>query len=95
MAFTSWRRVKDKHRGTVGWRVLYRTIAPDDAFLSPAYGRDTVTISLHQNAGLPYWDYFRDIEPIFRAHDGRPHWGKKHTLTAAAESEGNRRASVG
>lgn len=22
------------------------------------------------------------MEPIFRAHDGRPHWGKLHTLGA-------------
>jgi FAD/FMN-containing dehydrogenase len=75
-------RVKAKHRKTVAWRVLYRTVAPDDSYLSPAHGRDTVTISLHHNAGLPFWEYFKDIEPIFRAHGGRPHWGKKHTLTA-------------
>jgi FAD/FMN-containing dehydrogenase len=75
-------RVKEKHRKAVAWRVLYRTVAPDDSYLSPAYGRDTVTISLHHNAGLPFWEYFKDIEPIFRAHGGRPHWGKKHTLTA-------------
>jgi FAD/FMN-containing dehydrogenase len=75
-------RVKEKHRKTVAWRVLYRTVAPDDSYLSPVYGRDTVTISLHHNAGLPFWEYFKDIEPIFRAYGGRPHWGKKHTLTA-------------
>jgi FAD/FMN-containing dehydrogenase len=34
--------------------------------------------------GLEYWAYFKDIEPILRAYGGRPHWGKKHTLTAAA-----------
>ena len=26
---------------------------------------------------------FGDIEPIMRAHGGRPHWAKKHTLQAA------------
>lgn len=77
------RRVLEKHRRTVGWRILYRTVAPDDVFLSPAYGRSTVTISLHQNNTLEFWSYFRDIEPIFRAHGGRPHWGKKHSLTAS------------
>jgi FAD/FMN-containing dehydrogenase len=75
-------RVKAKHRKNVAWRVLYRTIAADDAYLSTMYGRETVTISLHQNAGLPFWDYFNDIEPIFRHYDGRPHWGKKHNLKA-------------
>lgn len=76
-------RVKQTWRQSVGWRLLYRTIAPDDTYLSTAYGRETVTISLHQNASLPFWDYFKAIEPIFRAYDGRPHWAKKHTLRAA------------
>jgi FAD/FMN-containing dehydrogenase len=75
-------RIKERWRKEVAWRVLYRTVAPDDAYLSPAYGRQTVTISLHHNAGLPFQEYFGDIEPIFRAHGGRPHWGKKHTLQA-------------
>ena len=75
-------RVKARHRRTVSWRVLYRTVAADDAYLSPASGRPTVAISLHQNASLPFWEYFLDIEPIFRAYGGRPHWAKKHTLRA-------------
>lgn len=69
-------------RGIVGWRVLYRTVAADDTWLSPANGRATVTISLHQNSTLPWSDYFRDIETIFREFDGRPHWAKKHTARA-------------
>lgn len=75
-------RVKAVHRRSVGWRVLYRFVAPDDAPLSEAYGRETVTVSCHHNAGLPFWDYFLDAETIFRRHVGRPHWGKKHTLGA-------------
>jgi FAD/FMN-containing dehydrogenase len=77
------RRVRDRWRRDVAWRVLYRTIAADEGWLSPMYGRESVTISLHHNAGMPYDEYFADIEPIFRAFDGRPHWGKKHTLTGA------------
>jgi FAD/FMN-containing dehydrogenase len=77
-------RVKARHRREVAWRVLYRTVAADDAFLSPAHGRDVVTISLHHNAGLPYEAYFSDVEPIFRSHGGRPHWAKKHSLNADA-----------
>ena len=76
------KRVKARHRKSVGWRVLYRTVAADDAYLSPAYQRDSVTISLHQNASLPFWEYFKDIEPIFLDYGGRPHWAKKHTLRA-------------
>lgn len=76
-------RMLARHRQSVGWRTLYRTTAADDAFLSNASGRATVNISLHQNASLQYWGFFRDLEPIFRDHGGRPHWGKKHTLTGA------------
>jgi len=75
-------RVLSRHRRTVAWRVLYRFVAADDAYLSTAHGRETVTISLHHNAGLPFDEYFNDIEPIFRSYDGRPHWGKKHSMTA-------------
>ncbi|GIJ23542.1 D-arabinono-1,4-lactone oxidase [Micromonospora lutea] len=76
------RRIRDRHRRTVGWRVLVRTIAADDIWLSNAYGRATTTIACLQNASLPYEEYFRDMETVFRQYGGRPHWGKKHWLTA-------------
>jgi FAD/FMN-containing dehydrogenase len=76
------RRMRERHPG-VTWPVEYRTLTPDDAYLSPAYGRETVTISIHQSARRPYQDFFADIEAIFRAHGGRPHWGKIHNLRAA------------
>lgn len=72
-------RMRDKHPD-VGWPVEYRTVAPDDAYLSPHGGRDSVTISIHQAARLPYEDFFFDIEPIFREYGGRPHWGKVNSL---------------
>jgi FAD/FMN-containing dehydrogenase len=66
----------------VGWRVLYRTVAADDALLSGAHGRATATISMHHNASLPHDVFFRDIEPYLIRYGGRPHWGKKHYQTA-------------
>lgn len=75
-------RIKARWRHLVGWRVLYRTAAGDDALLSPAHGRATATISLHQNATLPFREFFADVEPLLRAYGGRPHWGKHHTLRA-------------
>ncbi len=78
------KRIKDRFRKTVAWRVLYRTIEADDYHISPCYGRDTVTISLHQNAGFPFMEFFQSIEPVFLDHGGRPHWGKKHTLQSSA-----------
>lgn len=74
------RRIIERHRKHVCWRVLYRLIAADDAWLSPVHRRDGVSISIHQNASLPWREYFSDIEPIFRDHGGRPHWGKRHSM---------------
>lgn len=72
------KRIKDKHRKEVAWRVLVRTIAKDDNYLSPHYGRDSIAISVHHNAGLPFETFFKDLEPIFVEFGGRPHWAKKH-----------------
>jgi FAD/FMN-containing dehydrogenase len=74
------KRIKEKHRHHVAWRVLYRPVARDDSWLSNAYEKDIVAITIHHHAFLPYRDYFDDIEDIFRSFGGRPHWGKKHSL---------------
>lgn len=61
----------------------FRTIAADDIWLSPFHAGPCVSISAHQYAKMPWRDFFAGIEPIFRAHGGRPHWAKRHTLTRA------------
>jgi FAD/FMN-containing dehydrogenase len=75
-------RMQERH-ASVMWPVEYRTVAADDAFLSPAFGRETVTLSVHQDGTLPYREFFEDLEPIFREFEGRPHWGKIHSLGAS------------
>ncbi|HLS49097.1 MAG TPA: D-arabinono-1,4-lactone oxidase, partial [Actinomycetaceae bacterium] len=75
-------RINERHRARVAWRVLVRTVAADDAMLSPSHRRPTMTIALLHNASLPYEHYFGDMEPLFLDHGGRPHWGKKHSRTA-------------
>ncbi len=62
------------------WPIEYRTVAADDASLSPHQGRPSVTISLHQAADLPHEKFFADAQAILLEHGGRPHWGKWHTL---------------
>lgn len=64
----------------VRWPVEYRHLAEDDVWLSTAYGRPTVTISVHQDVALDEAPYFRACEALFRSFDGRPHWGKVHYL---------------
>lgn len=54
----------------------------DDIWLSPAHNRDSAYIAVHMYKGMPYRPYFQAMEAIFRKYQGRPHWGKMHTLTA-------------
>jgi FAD/FMN-containing dehydrogenase len=75
-------RMRSRH-ADVAWPVEYRRVRADDAWLSPAHGRETVALSLHQGAELPWEGFFADLEPLLREHGGRPHWGKRHGLRAA------------
>ncbi len=68
----------------LAWPVEFRTLAADDLWLSTAYERPTVTLSVHQGAGLPYEDVFDACEAIFVEFEGRPHWGKAHGLRGEA-----------
>jgi FAD/FMN-containing dehydrogenase len=74
-------RMQAKHADVV-WPVEYRTVAADTGWLSPMHARDSVAISIHQDAHLPCDAFFADVEPLFREHGGRPHWGKIHNLRA-------------
>jgi FAD-linked oxidoreductase len=61
----------------------FRLVAADDIWLSPFNGREGASISMHQYARMAWREIFTEAEKIFRAHDGRPHWAKRHTLTNA------------
>jgi FAD-linked oxidoreductase len=69
------------------WRISFpveiRLVPADDIPLSTGSGRDSVYLAFHTYVGVEHGPYFREVERIMRAHDGRPHWGKVHTLTAA------------
>lgn len=81
-AFAEIRWLMQERHAYVRWPVEYRTLAADPLWLSPAFERDTVTISVHQAVDEPYADFFADAESVFRRYDGRPHWGKVHGLGA-------------
>jgi FAD-linked oxidoreductase len=59
-----------------------RSIAQDDAWLSPFYQRESGSIAVHAYYKDDYTRLFAQIEPILRRHGGRPHWGKLHSLKA-------------
>lgn len=60
-----------------------RIIAPDDAWLSPFYQRESGSIAVHAWYKEDHDWMFRLIEPVLREAGGRPHWGKLHSLGAA------------
>jgi FAD-linked oxidoreductase len=66
----------------VPFPIEVRLVAPDDALLSPAYGRPTGYVAVHMFKGMAWEPYFRAVEAIMDEHDGRPHWGKRHFQTA-------------
>jgi L-gulonolactone oxidase len=64
-----------------------RFAAGDDALLSTAHERETCYIAAHQYAGMEFESFFRGFEEIMEAYGGRPHWGKRHSQTAATLRE--------
>jgi L-gulonolactone oxidase len=72
-----------ENRYPVFFPIEMRVGAGDDALLSPAQGRDTAYIAVHQYRGMQWRPYFEAVEAIMRSYGGRPHWGKRHFQTAA------------
>jgi FAD-linked oxidoreductase len=67
----------------VPFPIEVRTVAPDDALLSTAYGRESGYVAVHMYRGMPWRPYFEAVEQIMDSLGGRPHWGKRHFQTAA------------
>jgi FAD/FMN-containing dehydrogenase len=67
---------------TTSFPVEIRVAPRDDIPLSTAYDRDSFYLAFHTHRDADHVRYFGLMEPIMRAHDGRPHWGKLHTRTA-------------
>ena len=61
-----------------------RTVAADDLWMSPCYGRDCLSVHF---TWKPEWPAVRELLPVLEARlapfDARPHWGKLFTVPAA------------
>lgn len=82
----AFREVQDlirRRRWRIEFPIEVRFTAADDRWLSTAHGRDTGYIAVHRYWRADPTEYFGAVERIMRAHGGRPHWGKLHTLGAA------------
>ncbi|KMQ05368.1 D-arabinono-1,4-lactone oxidase [Bacillus cereus] len=71
----------EKKKYKVHFPIECRYVKGDDIWLSPAYGRDSAYIAVHMYKGMKYAAYFGEVEKIFLKYEGRPHWGKMHTLS--------------
>jgi len=73
-------RTIEKERPDVFFPIEARRIAADDAWLSPFQGGPRGSVAVHAYYRDDFSFLYSLVEPIFRRYDGRPHWGKLHTL---------------
>ncbi len=77
-----------RRRMPIAFPFEFRLAAADDIWMSPfGFGPDMsgsgASVSFHQYAKMPWREAFANIEAVFRGGGGRPHWAKRHSLTAA------------
>jgi L-gulono-1,4-lactone dehydrogenase len=80
------RAVIDRSPWRISFPVEIRVAPADDIPLSTAYGRDSFYLAFHthhRSDWRTHAAYLEAMERVMRDHDGRPHWGKLHTRTAA------------
>ncbi|MBV9830274.1 MAG: FAD-binding protein [Marmoricola sp.] len=77
------RALIDRSDWLISFPVEIRFVPADTVPLSGAYQRDATYLAFHTNPQTDHTDYFREVEDVLRRYDGRPHWGKLHTRTAA------------
>ncbi len=81
-AFQEVRRLIERKGWRIDFPIEVRCAAADENWLSTAHGRPSGYIAVHRYFRQDYREYFREVEAIMHAHDGRPHWGKMHTADA-------------
>ena len=77
------RRVIDASDWNISFPVEVRVAPADDVPMSTAYERDSLYLAFHTHRDADHTAYFAAMETIMLAHDGRPHWGKLHSLAAS------------
>ena len=75
-------RVVEERRLPVTLPLEVRFTAADDALLSPAHERPSCYLAVHQVHGMAFAPVLAAAEEVLLALGGRPHWGKRHSLTA-------------
>jgi FAD/FMN-containing dehydrogenase len=81
-ALADVRALIDRSDWKISFPVEIRVCPADDLPLSTASGRESVYLAFHMNPQTDHTAYFRGVEDVLRAYDGRPHWGKLNSRTA-------------
>lgn len=71
--------IKNK-RFNVHFPIECRFVKGDHFLISPASMRASAYIAIHMYKGMPHQEYFNRIEEILQSYNGRPHWGKMHSM---------------
>ncbi|WP_293699622.1 D-arabinono-1,4-lactone oxidase [uncultured Agrococcus sp.] len=74
-------RLFERRDYRVTFPIEVRAAAADTAMLSTAYEREVAYIALHTYVRQDPRALFADAQRIFLAHEGRPHWGKMHSVS--------------
>jgi FAD-linked oxidoreductase len=79
------RRVREavERHPEIFFPIEVRVVKGDDAWLSPFHGHETSgSIAVHHYHLEDPQPFFSDVEAVFKALGGRPHWGKMNTQKA-------------
>jgi L-gulonolactone oxidase len=74
--------VIDASSWRIGFPIEVRSTPADDITLSTSSERDSLYLAFHVPVKADHTRYFAGVEDMLRGFDGRPHWGKMHTLEA-------------
>lgn len=78
-AILAIKKVITEKQFRVHFPIECRFVKSDDIWLSPAFGRESAYIAVHQYQGMESKPYFDAVEAICQSYGGRPHWGKLNT----------------
>ena len=72
----------------VGFPLEVRVGPAETGWLHPAHGRDTAWVAVHSALGTDPEPLSMLAAQVLGAHQGRPHWGKRHPWTAEQVAAG-------
>ncbi len=79
--FKDVKKIVNSKKFNIHFPIENRWVKGDDVYMSPAYGRDSAYIACHVYNKKDSKAYFAALEEVFKAYNGRPHWGKMNTFT--------------